>query len=191
MGRKLITYTGDFFLCMLLAPVGILKIAHRQMQNKKNLIRGGEKLLVASGIAMIIFVILIVDPEMLTNPFTYMYGSAGILGIVFGIVLILQGVKYNKYKSAITSHNLRKIREISGMIKLPEEKVIKDVLKMIEYEFFSELKYDSKAKTLCLNNEAMAQIESKTILCHSCGASVTIIRGERNRCEYCGSALNY
>ena len=196
MFSKLGVYAGDFFLCLLVAPAGVLKIAHRQMKNKQGLVRGGEKVLVVAGGFIIIFFILITAPPtdgstLLSNPFTYLYACAGILALVIGILMIFRGLKYNKYRAAIENHNLLKVADIAKMIGLPEQIVIKDLLQMIVEGFFPELRFDAETKTLKLNDSAMAKLQSKAVRCESCGASVTVFEGKQNRCEYCNSALNY
>ena len=185
------TAIGDFFLCLFLAPLGILRIIHRNMKNKQNLIKGGEKILVIAGVFITVFFILIVDPEMLTNPFTYLYASGGIVGIVFGIFMIFTGIKYGKYKSAVEKHNLFKVKDIANMLKQPEETAAKTLIKMISDGFFPELKFDVKTKTLLPNESALVKLESKTVVCDSCGAKGVIFEGKQNKCEYCGDVLNY
>ena len=191
MIRKLGTYTGDFFLCLFCAPAGVLKIAHRQMKNKQGLIKGGEKLLVAAGIFFIFFFILITDSEMLTNPFTYLYGSAGALGAVLGVGMILRGKKNKRYQSAVEDHHLLSIRSIAKIVKLPEATVTADLLQMIAAGFFAELKYDVEAKTLVIKDAAPEKMQSRAVACTACGATVAVFEGKQNKCEYCGNALNY
>ena len=188
---KLFTYIGEFLLCILIPPLGVLKIAHRQMKNKQKLVKGGEQILVISGLFMIVFFIRINDAALISNPFTYLYGSAGVLGIIIGILMVLRGIKYTKYKSAVENNNLYTVNNIAKVVKLPEETIIKDLLQMITYGFFPELKFDPKAKTLKPNDSAMANIMSRAVECNSCGATVTVFDGKQNKCEYCGEALNF
>jgi len=189
--KKVVTYVGDFFLCTLLAPIGMLRIVHRQFQRKQQFNKGGGKLLALSVIFFILFGILISDPTTITNPFTYMYGVAGIGAVIFGVLMILRGAKYDKYKSAVENHNLLTVKSIADMIKETDDVVIKDLLQMIKDGFFPDFRYDAAAKTLRLNNFAITKKRSKAIECDNCGAKVTVFEGDQNKCEYCGSALNY
>ena len=189
----LLSIIGEFFLCMMIAPAGMLKIAHRQMKNKQELIKGGEKVLVVAGVFFIIFFILMGagGSELYTNPFFYLYGSAGVLGAVLGTLMILTGVKYNKYKSAVENHDLYEAKAIAKLMGLPESTVINDLLRMISNGFFPDLKFDMETQTLMLNDDALAMLESKAVTCPACNATVTVYKGRRNKCEYCGDALNY
>ena len=189
--NKLFVYTGDFFLCLLIAPVGVLKIAHRQMKRKKELIRGGEKLLILGVFFLVVFFILLTDSSMLTNPFFYMYAGASILSIVLGGRLLFQGLRFKKYLAAVENHDLYTARDIAALLKLPESTVAKDLMQMVGDGFFPNYKFDSKTKRLQLNDSAIAKRQSKAVECSSCGASVTVFEGEQNRCEYCNEALNY
>jgi len=194
---KLLTYAGDFLLCLLLAPAGVLKIAHRQMKRKEKLIKGGEKVLIVGGVFLIIFGILVadaigtVDSEMITNPFFYLYGAGGILGAVLGVLMMLRGKRYNLYRSAVEDHDLLTVEEIASMTKQPEKTVVRDLLRMIADGFFPDLRFDLEGETLRLKDYAVVKKQSKAVQCVSCGAMVTVLEGERNRCEYCGAALNY
>ena len=191
MLRKLGTYIGDFFLCLMIAPVGVLMVAHRQMKNKQNLIRGGEKILVVAGICAIIFFVALTRYEMLTNPFTYLHGSAGVLGTVLGIRMVRLGIKYDKYKSAVENHDLYAVNAIANFVNFPKKTVVNDLQLMIANGLFPNLKFDTKTQTLKLNAYAMAQKERKPARCDSCGAPATVYEGMQNKCEYCGNFLNY
>ena len=186
---KFFTYTIDFFICLIVPPAGLLRIARRHMKNKQNLVKGGEKVLILSGVFMIGFLALVSDAATITNPFTYMYGISAILGIALGLPMLLKGVKYGKYKSAVEDHNLLAVSDIANMVKLPKNTVINDLLQMIKHGFFTELKFDSKMRSLQMRDSAMEKIPSKAVECDSCGAKVTVFEGKQNRCEYCGEPL--
>ena len=146
-----VTYFWEFILCIFIAPAGVAKIAYRQYKNKEKLVKSGEKQLVIAAIFIFVFIILITDSENVFNPLTYLYGSSGILAIVLGILMILKGKKYNKYKSAINNHNLYSINEIAKFMSLPKETVTKDLLDMIEGGLLPDLKYNRETKKLELN----------------------------------------
>ena len=188
---KLGTYIGDFFLCMLLAPAGILKIANRQMKRKQELVRGGQKLLVMAGVCLIVFFILITDSTMWTNPFTYLYGSGGILALVLGAVTMKKGMTYQKYVAAVENHGLLTVFDIGQLLKQPQETVTRALLAMITDGFFPELKFDAQAKCLQPMNPVVRNVRSRAVDCTSCGARVTVFEGQPNKCEYCGDALDY
>jgi hypothetical protein len=189
--KKLGTYIVDFLLCLVLPPAGVLKIAHRQNKRRQELVRGGQKVLMVA-VAMIIVVnILHNDEAMLKNPFFYAYGAAGLMGIFFGVRMILQGQRYKKYETTVKTFRVYTAFEIGEKIKLPQETVIKDLVAMLEGGFFADYTYDSAARALRRSEDAMAKVPSAAVVCQSCGASVTVYEGRRNRCEYCGSALNY
>lgn len=191
MFGKIITLFGEFILCTLFAPGGVLKIALRQKQNKQKLVQSGEKMLVIAGVLSLLFYILITDSTMITNPFTYIYGAGAVLAIFFGISMVVRGKKNNKYKAAIENHNIYKANEIAKYMGKAEETVINDILRMISEGLFPDFKFDMQTKTVMLNDDAMRRIPSKAIECDSCGASVTVFEGMQNKCEYCGEALNY
>ena len=191
MFKGWLTIFGEFLLCMMVAPVGMLKVTHRQMKNKQELIKGGEKVLVVAGVFFVVFIISMADPETRSDWFYYLYAVAGVLGVVFGTLMILLGVKYNKYKSAVKNHDLYKAEAIAKLMGLPEKTVIKDLLRMMAGGFFPDLKFDMETKTLMLSDDALAMLESKAVTCPACNATVTVYKGRRNKCEYCGDALNY
>ena len=191
MFEKLIRYAGDFFLCLFIAPAGLLKIALRQLKNKQEFVKGGVKILVLSGVFMIFFFVMIADWTMHTNPFTYLFGSAGICGIVVGIIMIRRGMKNEKYRVAVHNNCLYTASEIADTLNQSKETVIKDITRMIGEGFFPEHKYDAKEEALKPHDLAIAKIKSKATLCTSCGATVTVLEGKQNKCEYCGIALNY
>ena len=191
MFEKLIRYSGDFFLCLFIAPAGLLKIALRQSKRKQEFVKGGMKILVVSGVFLIFCFVMIADGSLFTNAFTYLFGSAGIVGAVLGLIMIRQGIRNRNYSAAVQNNCLLKITDIADIMKLPKETVSKDILRMIAEGFFPEYKYDVKEATLKPHDLAVEKIKSKAILCTSCNATVTVFEGKQNKCEYCGIALNY
>ena len=187
MLRKLGTLIGDVFFCILLAPVGIFKIARRRMKNKQSLIKGSEKVLLLSGIYIILFLILINDSKTLTNPFTYLYGSAGILGIGLGVPMLLRGMRYNKYKYAVENQKCLSVSAIAGYLKLPHGTVTVNLQRMLADGFFPNYKLDATTNTLQLNAFALAQMHTKAATCAACGAPITLFDDRLNFCEYCGA----
>jgi len=191
MFAKLIIYTADFFLCFFFAPAGILKIAHRQMQRKQDLVRGGQKLLMAGGVLFLFGAALLASPEMLTNPFTYFFAVGGLIGLILGVITLRKGMKYNKYKGAVVHQNLMSAREIAGFVGLAENAVVRDLLTMIGDGMFPGLRFNSQTRMLELSDAAKRSMLSRAVECDSCGAKVTVYEGIENRCEYCGDALSY
>jgi hypothetical protein len=191
MFAKLITYTVDLFLCVAIAPAGVLKIAQRMMQRKQDLARGGVKLMVVGGIFMMLFVSLMMDAPLRSNPFTYMYSSAGVIGLVLGVRTFLKGKKYEKYKGAVTHQNLMSAHEIANYVGLAEHAVVRDLLTMIGDGMFPALRFNAQTRRLELNDATKKSMFSRAVECDSCGAKVTVYEGIENKCEYCGDALSY
>jgi len=181
-------------LCILFSPVGMLLHIQREKQlNKLDMMRAARKILIVTGVYFLLFFILVTDVSTTGNPFTYLSLIAGIIGIIPGLKMINNAMISEKIKTAVETHDLRSANDIASMINVPDHIVIQTLLTMVKDGHFQGLRYDTKTNTLCPSETEMVKIlqESRAAECIYCGAKVTLFKDKINKCEYCGSGLNY
>jgi|GEM_PF-1505261 hypothetical protein len=181
-------------LCIFIAPVGVMLQASRQKKiHKLDLFRAGRNMLILAGVFLLLFFILISDSTTTDNPFTYMFLFGGLLGAISGIILIKDSIFYGNIKTAIENQGLRSISEIAIAVGTADHATMKAVTIMLRDGYLPDFEIDMKTSSLRQTEAVMVKImaESRAAECIYCGAKVTLFKDKVNKCEYCGSSLNY
>mgnify|MGYP000910816400 CR=1 FL=1 len=121
----------------------------------------------------------------------------GTISFLIGSIRNNKIKKYQKCLIYISSRNKITIDELSRNMRIKYENTIKIVEEMIEREFIKGtldrdvLIMDEVSKNYKNNLDDYNKNKDKKIVeCKECGAQNTIIIGETNICEYCGTHLS-
>jgi hypothetical protein len=181
-------------LCIFIAPVGVLLQVLRQKEiNRHDMIKAGRSLLILTGVYLLLFFILVSDPTTVGNPFTYSCLGGGIVGLIPGIMFIREGILINKIIDAVGTQKLWKVSEIAIAAGAADHEIMKLLITVLKQGNFPDLELDMSSNMLRQNEATIVKImlESRAVECENCGAKVTVFKDKINKCEYCGSSLNY
>ena len=126
--------------------------------------------------------------------------------IVIGAFMILRGRKNNNERVKLI--NLAKelnifflneenysipLAKVASAISMSRDEA-RDVLKeLINQEYITNLYIDNLNSQVILTASKTAQghphLQAISVTCPNCGASCTVIQGQKNKCEYCGTIL--
>ena len=174
----------------IIQPVGMLLLGIRKLQNTGILIKEGRSMLTISAVFIILFFSLLDYPE-LSNFLTIFYfiGSCGVIALLFSLLIFRQGQRCEKYKSAIMTHHLTQISDIASAVKLPEQRVCKDLRKMMSARFFPHPELDIENMIFRADIFEPGIEKKRTQKCKGCGATGVLVEGRTGICEYCGRAI--
>lgn len=108
-----------------------------------------------------------------------------------------KGEKYKKYTALVINQSQSSIDYIASAVGVTYENAVHDLQEMIDAGYLTNT-YINKSSRMIVTahgtpqsavQTAAAQPQTKVIACSGCGANNTIIIGQINECEYCGSPL--
>lgn len=127
--------------------------------------------------------------------------GVGSLLIAASMKRIMRRNRFNQYVSLLSRNMNGSIPSLALSTRLPEEKVIKDLQKMINKNFFTDAYIDLNSKRIIFKNQeaqipaARPEVVSEsapimiTVRCNGCGGVNQIEKGKGGKCEYCGLPL--
>ena len=106
-------------------------------------------------------------------------------------ILIKNCEKYTSIVNSYQGYERIYINKISEQINTSEDKMIKNIQKMLEKGYVFGISFDINTNEIIFSkktfeNKNYPNIETKKIVCSSCGASNL---GDSKYCEYCGVGL--
>lgn len=192
-------------VCIVFWPVGLFLLWKRVSVDKRASLTTGRVITICG------FVSLAISLMGFLVSISEGFGSDDISTIIFfiiaGAALVLTGNnitknagKYKKYLSIIVNQGITSIDSIASASSVSYEAAKKDIEKMIDKGYFSGAYINDGSRELVLPRadykESMEQnnneqhMETKVVVCKSCGANNTVIVGKTAECEFCGSPIN-
>ena len=130
------------------------------------------------------------------------FGGGGALCVFYGTAYIRRGKKYKRYISVINTSNDLIIDNIASQIPTTYDKAVRDIQSMLDDGFFMNARLDLGQRELIMPRRSAnrgaagpdrtcvsAPKQTFCVKCKNCGATNTVVSGERNECKYCGSPL--
>ena len=130
----------------------------------------------------------------------------GVVCVIVGIIWIMVSIvedkllrDYKDYKEILLKDEEHSVLSLVKALGIPEEKVQKNLTKMIRRKHLVGVKLDQEKRHIIPVNEkgagtAMPVFQKKPVMidviCEHCGAPNTVCRGETARCEYCDSVIS-
>ena len=129
----------------------------------------------------------------------------GVVCVIVGIIWIMVSLAedkllrdYKDYKEIILNDEEHSVLSLVKALGIPEEKVQKNLTKMIRRKHLVGVKLDQEKRHIIPINAkragaAMPVFQKNPVMvdvtCEHCGAPNTVCRGETARCEYCDSVI--
>ena len=116
-----------------------------------------------------------------------LFGGGGIALIYFGNKYRAKAKTINKYMSIIGSQNELYIGNISSILSISYENVLRDLQYMIDEGFLINSHIDLQLGQLVVNKQENSNQFRKMVKCSFCGANTLATHEGLNKCEFCGS----
>ena len=129
----------------------------------------------------------------------------GVVCVIVGIIWIMVSIvedkllrDYKDYKEILLKDEEHSVLSLVKALGIPEEKVQKNLTKMIRRKHLVGVKLDQEKRHIIPVNAkgagtAMPVFQKKPVMvdvtCEHCGAPNTVCLGETARCEYCDSVI--
>lgn len=130
----------------------------------------------------------------------------GVVCVIVGIIWIMVSIvedkllrDYKDYKEILLKDEEHSVLSLVKALGIPEEKVQKNLTKMIRRKHLVGVKLDQEKRHIIpviakRTGTAMPVYQKKPVIidvtCEHCGAPNTVCRGETARCEYCDSVIS-
>lgn len=121
-----------------------------------------------------------------------------ILAIIAAVATAFLVEKLNarkrKYFSLVEKQCVLSIDSIASSCSVAYDRAYSDINKMIEKGFFGDAYIDDATQKVVIPNAYMninIPISKKNVKCPTCGAMVTVYSNKENKCEYCGSSVEF
>ena len=192
--KSSVSTAGIIISFIFIQPLAVFLLGLKLRERKTAILKSGQTMLkLAITFGILFFVFAFIDYKGINDILfgLYLFGAGSIIGFVMSQIMIRQGLKDDKYKTAIKIQHLTKIKDIASAMQLPEEKVVADLSRMIKDEIFPFAELNMDEKTFELNSYSPKVALKKALKCTACGASVVAVQSKITRCEYCGTPVNF
>ena len=193
-GKKQISIGWIVAAFIFPTPLGSVLLGLRYRQNKAEQLKGGRSLFkVALWFIGLFFLLMLIDFTGIEDFFYsfYFFGAGGFFLFFLSLFMIRQGLRDEKYSSAVEKHALTRLDDISAAVGYPVSIVTRDLQRMIRDGIYPEAVLSQSKMTFFLSPDDAKPEVLKTLRCAGCGATVVAVSGKDTICEYCGAPVNY
>ena len=173
------------------------------IQPKKGIKKGVLFGITSSAVLDFIYLLIMASLPLGTNPvllrLTLLFALIGIAILILPSILFVnyiekQNARRREYLAYIDNHRILSLDKIATSMNLSYEQVEKDIEKMIQQGFFGISHIDRVTRSIVLPVNGVnihTQVTETTQKCPTCGADCKVSSIGNNKCEYCGTVLNY
>lgn len=193
--NKTMSWGLIIFLCIIFWPVGLFFLFKKINADKSATLQSSKKVFIISYVLIAMGVIYLAgsaEKEPSSSGVAVLFIIGGIWLFVVARKMKANGEKYKKYISIVINQRLFDIDNIASSVGVTYEVARRDLQKMIDTGYFTDAFINASTREIVLvsnSSEVKSQVQSKVVACKSCGANNSIIVGQNNICEYCGSAV--
>lgn len=215
MHKKSFSWGTIILMFIFFFPVGIWMLVRKMNDEKHNYLKNGKSLKtfgwVLFGIG-IFYLIMGLTGEFSTEEISSVVGMVIFTMILFcgggffmlykGKQFINRGTKFSRYLAIINNRNDNSIDNIAAAYPTTYDNAVNEIQQMIDAQYILNSYIDLNKRELVMQNnnyatnnaiynhpEKAVAAKPRTVKCADCGATNSIIVGQSEECEYCGSPL--
>jgi len=199
---SLYSWTSIILMFFFFAPAGLFVLWKRSAYDKKFALGKGIRLICYSSFFIFMFFLVMVfgngEPAERIVGFSFTTLILSIF-ILVGVSKHKRLNNYKKYIILISKYNITSFDNIGFQTSIPYETVRRDIAAMIASGFFSGSRISADGNSIVLPNNTPKQQaqfnappkpQTKVVDCNSCGAKNTIVVGNANECQFCGTPIS-
>lgn len=185
------------FWLIMFWPVGLFFLFKKLNTDKSATLNSGKSLNTISYVLMgmgAIYLIMAFTQDSSMFAAAVVFGGGGYWLNVIARKTKAKGIKYKKYINLVINGNVKDIDNIAGAVGVTYDVAKKDLQDMINSGYFEGAHINESTREIVLHNVVPVSSRSehkqtKVVTCKSCGANNTVVVGEPNECQYCGSPI--